>query len=39
MQVLVDFLLLLAPAALYPKMGLMSVPLSGVMASACLATR
>ena len=30
-QVLVDFLLLLAPAALYPKMGLMSVPLSGVI--------
>ena len=29
-QVLVDFLLLLAPAALYPKMGLMAVPLSGV---------
>jgi len=30
-QVLVDFLLMLAPAALYPKMGLMAVPLSGVI--------
>ena len=30
-QVLVDFLLVLAPAALYPKMGLLAVPLSGVI--------
>ena len=30
-HLLVDFLLLLAPAALYPKLGLLAVPLSGVM--------